>query len=296
MATRRMPPEEADERLWCPVDTAGTIRLEARVHHATPSSAASASPRPLTLILAHAWGPLGGRMTDNVLVAVRRRYPQCTIVRFHFRGTGQSSGWPSLTASAEREDVVAVCRWVASDFGALARTAPPPPRERPPVLLLGYSFGSAMMASALPDLAPWVAVRALVLVSFPYSVLWALTCFGHRRILAHLAQAAAAAAAADHGAAPGTATTTATAANDGIKLLLLIGEHDSFTAPWRLEAFAMTRCGAQRGPLGDGEPAAHTTYWPIPGCDHFWHGRESRLLEALDRWLMQQRLLPTSAS
>ncbi|OAD06179.1 hypothetical protein MUCCIDRAFT_106744 [Mucor lusitanicus CBS 277.49] len=96
------------------------------------------------IIIAHPYGPLGGNMNNNVVIALQQyfRSKGYVTICMNFRGCGKSKGRTSWTAMAEREDYMSI----------------------------GYSFG-AMIANTIDcDSVPC----AHLLISIPLGVIWAL--------------------------------------------------------------------------------------------------------------------------
>ncbi|KAK4511063.1 uncharacterized protein ATC70_012273 [Mucor velutinosus] len=118
------------------------------------------------IVIAHPYGPLGGNMNNNVVIALQRyfRSKGYVTICMNFRGCGKSKGRTSWTAMAEREDYMSVVDY-ALDDGAL--------QEYPRInrlILCGYSFG-AMIANTI-DCAS--VPCAYLLISIPLGVMWAL--------------------------------------------------------------------------------------------------------------------------
>ncbi len=107
------------------------------------------------VILCHPHPQMGGSMEDMVLAAVEQAFTQCraSVLRFNFRGVGQSEGSYD-DGRGEVEDVIAAYRWLASN----KQGAP---------MLAGYSFGAAMALAAAPTIQP----EQLILVAPPVTML-----------------------------------------------------------------------------------------------------------------------------
>jgi pimeloyl-ACP methyl ester carboxylesterase len=93
---------------------------------------AGVEPKSLTLILVHQYSVLGGcqgllKGMANMLAA-----KGFTTITFDMRGAGRSSGRPSITGSAEVQDVIAVCKWAVDKLPA------------PSILLIGSSAGQRL--------------------------------------------------------------------------------------------------------------------------------------------------------
>ncbi|KAL7321464.1 hypothetical protein PS15m_001228 [Mucor circinelloides] len=118
------------------------------------------------IIIAHPYGPLGGSMNNNVVIALQQYFKSKGYVTIcmNFRGCGKSKGRTSWTAMPEREDYMSVVDYALND-NAL--------QEYPRIhklILCGYSFG-AMIANTV-DCAS--VPCAYLLISLPLGVMWAL--------------------------------------------------------------------------------------------------------------------------
>jgi alpha/beta superfamily hydrolase len=62
------------------------------------------------IIIAHPYGPLGGNMNNNVVIAIQRHFLSCGYITacINFRGCGKSKGKTSWTGLPEREDYISV--------------------------------------------------------------------------------------------------------------------------------------------------------------------------------------------
>ncbi|BGP22132.1 hypothetical protein JCM10295v2_001010 [Rhodotorula toruloides] len=137
------------------------------------------------------------------------------------------------------------------------------------LLLCGYSFGS-LAASACPPKQPppsHTHVRlttSYLLISYPLSVLWALTLFH---------------------SGPFTTALRETVQRGNERVLAVFGDSDQFSAIEKLRRWA--------GELDAVAGASGTKTWEavgIEGADHFWLDRASKiqLLETLRAWIRQQ--------
>ncbi|ORX53191.1 alpha/beta-hydrolase [Hesseltinella vesiculosa] len=115
------------------------------------------------IIIAHPYGPLGGNMQNNVVMALHRWFTaqNYVTVSFNFRGSGRSSGRTSWTGIPEQHDYQAVVDSV------LANSTRYPKIDK--LFICGYSYGS-MVASSIRVSIP----SAYILISYPLSVRWAL--------------------------------------------------------------------------------------------------------------------------
>lgn len=144
----------------------------------------------------------------------------------------------------------------ASDYEILFSTLLLP-LSPPHVLLAGYSFG-ALAASIC---APPAGVRtSYLLLSYPLSVLWALTGFRASPFVRGL----------EEGVKRGRTT--------GERWLVVWGDEDQFTGVERLREW-----GGRLREMGGGG----VEVLEVEGADHFWgaRGRKRGMMEGVMRWL-----------
>jgi hypothetical protein len=149
----------------------------------------------LAVVVCHPWGPLGGSLWDVVVEEVVELFGAqagLTTLRFNFR-SGVGSG------ASSAEDVRGAC-------ALLLGLRTPPSR----LLLVGYSYGSLVVASVADDIPE---VVALALISPPLYWAWALFMCNQRSLLARARQSGAA-------------------------KLLLLGEKDNFCSVSQFQRFA----------------------------------------------------------
>ncbi|KAI8062144.1 Alpha/Beta hydrolase protein [Gongronella butleri] len=113
------------------------------------------------IIISHPYGPLGGNMQNNVVVALHKAFAQLgyVAVSFNFRGSGRSSGRTSYTGIAEQRNYQAVVDHVLKQYPNLSH-----------LFLCGYSYGSMIASSVRVESVP----TSHILISYPLSVRWAL--------------------------------------------------------------------------------------------------------------------------
>lgn len=121
------------------------------------------------IIIAHPYGPLGGNVHNNVVMAIQRHFEGKGYVTacINFRGCGKSKGRTSWTAMPERDDYISVMDFLlgSKEYNEL---------ELPKInqlVLCGYSFGAMIAGSITP---PPTLPTAYLLISLPLGVLWAL--------------------------------------------------------------------------------------------------------------------------
>ena len=197
------------------------VRNGACCGKATPGLLADRATR-LAVIVCHPWGPLGGSMFDLNLSVLLDPFTRAgvTTLRFNFR-TGLDCG---MGAAA---DLRAACEYL------LTSTKPSPPTK---LLLVGYSYGSLVVAEVAPTID---ACCAFALVAPPLGTL--LPLYGLR------------------------GDPTQLAARSTKPKLALIGSHDQFCSAKRFEAWS--------GPLA--QPCeSHIMHGPEvvqqchSGCEH----------------------------
>jgi uncharacterized protein len=195
----------------------------------------------LAVILTHPWGPLGGNMHNNVVVAGARYFQQMGITTLRFDFVGWQLSWGTDQARQVEE---------AAQFLLEQQLENPPQQLRPPtkILLVGYSYGSLLAASASATIDQ---VVACVSIAPPWSVKHWLLLFNSNH---HLSQAKL---------------------KTNLPRLFLIGDHDNFTSEL---AFWKTL---------EGFPGESTTGQVIENADHFFRRREAELMQTIGQWLLQ---------
>jgi len=119
--------------------TVGAIQVAVR----SPLGAAALVGREACAVICHPHPLYGGNMHNKVVTTLARTYIELGIaaVRFNFRGVGQSAGSHD-EGCGEVDDLISVCSWVQGQF---------PGAE---LLLAGYSFGAAIVASGCSRVSP----------------------------------------------------------------------------------------------------------------------------------------------
>ena len=138
---REQGPEEGmeEERVWIP---SGGLLLEGRFCRG----------RGLAALVCHPHPGYGGDMENNVVMAAYGALAKLgwSVLRFNFRGVGQSQGTCG-DGEMETLDVRAAVRFLGARAGcALSKT-----------VLVGYSFGAWVGLRALSEMEPmlgWVAI------------------------------------------------------------------------------------------------------------------------------------------
>ncbi|KAI2488713.1 hypothetical protein MHU86_25767 [Fragilaria crotonensis] len=142
----------------------------------------------VAVIVTHPWGPLGGNMKNNVVLATVLYFQKSriTTLRFDFVGSQISRG---------RDEVQQVCD--AADY--LLRALPNPPSR---ILLVGYSYGSLIAASASANIPECIGC---ISIAPPWSVQHWLLMFNSNY---HMQQSRQ---------------------REDLPRLFVIGDHDNFT-------------------------------------------------------------------
>jgi uncharacterized protein len=214
---------------------------------------------PAAVLVTHPWGPLGGNMHNNVVVAVVLYFQRLglTTVRFNFAGSQIGRG----LAQAEQIKTVAtsllngqlLCH--DSETGNATTTVqkddPTSPKTAPKYLILvGYSYGSLISLSASASIPQCIAS---ISIAPPFGVMHWLLAFHSDH---HLRQASA---------------------NEALARLFLIGDRDNFTSEAK---FKLT--------IDDHFPStATTTGAVIKDADHFFARREKDIMDVIGEWLLR---------
>lgn len=103
---------------FCTIETSDGAKLDARIFRPTPPSTSTEGEGNLVVVLVHPYSILGGcqgLMKGMARGLANRGFPAVT---FDMRGAGRSTGRPSITGSAEINDVIAVCQWATQNLSA----------------------------------------------------------------------------------------------------------------------------------------------------------------------------------
>ena len=174
----------------------------------------------LGVIVCHPWGPLGGSMHDMHILTIVQAFQAVTTLRFNFR-TGLDCGYGACA------DLRAAC-----DYLLHAIDDPP---ER--LLLVGYSYGSLVVAETAPDIE---ACSAFAMLAPPLGVMKPL--FGARR--------------------PDVA-----AARSRKPKLALLGTHDQFCTKERFNEWASTLAQPAAADIVYGREVVHSSCCGDQKCD-----------------------------
>lgn len=192
----------------------------------------------VAVIITHPWGPLGGNMHNNVVVAAYLFFKKLgiTTLRFDF------NGWQIGRGTAQVEQV--------KEAATLLLTNPQVPEEERPkhILLVGYSYGSLITASASADIPECIGA---VSIAPPFAVKHWLLLFNSGY---HIGQAKK---------------------RETLPRLYLIGDQDNFTSEKVFKASIETF------------PQPSTTGAVLRDADHFFHRREKDVMNIISEWLLK---------
>jgi alpha/beta superfamily hydrolase len=194
----------------------------------------------LAVIVTHPWGPLGGNMHNNVVVAAVLYFQSLgvTTLRFDFVGSQIGRGHSQVRQVEEAAQFLLEGKHLAS-----SSTMSPSY-----ILLVGYSYGSLITASASASIPRCIGC---ISIAPPISVSHWLLCFNSEY---HLKRARK---------------------RTSLPRLLVLGSRDNFTSE---ETFMETVTSFS---------AVTTTGAILKGADHFFAKREKDLMSILGRWLIR---------
>ena len=237
-----------------------------------PESSAKAqisdSRSNLAVIVTHPWGPLGGNMNNNVVLAIVVWFQRMkiTTLRFDFSGSqlgrgdsqvsqvkeaanfllhGQHQNNNTRTSSTSKQQKQ---RASSSSTTTTATTEEDNSRRHVPkfILLVGYSYGSIISSSASNSIPQCIGT---IMVSPPLAVRhWLYLFHGNY----HLEQAR----------------------NSGLPLLMMIGSKDNFTSEDSFMETVHTM------------PQNTTTGAVLKDADHFFRNREKDIMDIIGHWIL----------
>ncbi|CEG71927.1 hypothetical protein RMATCC62417_07571 [Rhizopus microsporus] len=155
------------------------------------------------IIIAHPYGPLGGSMNNNVVMALKDYFLNQGYITIclNFRGCGHSKGKTSWTGMPERDDYLSVIDAILDD--QIQKELPKVNR----LILCGYSFGAMIANSIECTRVPC----SYLLISLCLGVTWALAITKSSFFKKH--------------------------APDQYKVLCIYGSRDQFTGSHRYESW-----------------------------------------------------------
>ena len=197
---------------------------------------------PLAVIVTHPWGPLGGNYNNNVVAALVCWFQRLrvTTLRFDFVGSQIGRGYTQVDQVQEASQFLVSGAYAKYKQHAEHRTLSRPPTR---ILLVGYSYGSIVSASASSQIPECIGVAS---VAPPLGVRhWLFMFHGNY----HLDQAAS---------------------RSDLPQLMIMGSKDNFTSE---DVFM----DIVKGRMSQ----ASTTGAVLKGADHFFRGREKDLMDIL---------------
>jgi len=217
--------------------------------------------------VAHPLGLLGGSWDDHVVAGLSRYLLMSgwDVVQFNSRGIGGSSGWASLSATQDSADFQAVAEdHVLRTVKEMSEANQTVPLD---ILICGYSAGASSASmidskdiKALCSHSTSPSRLRHLLVSYPLSVLWALTLFRSSTFKCSLEK-----------------MVQSSEAN----VLAIHGTRDNFTAIGKYLTWSQTL--EKTAASGNGGRFKAVV---VQEADHFWtRGSMRKLISAVDEWL-----------
>ncbi|XP_024365338.1 uncharacterized protein [Physcomitrium patens] len=145
------------------LETTSGVSLSVRIFKPT----SNVVEKPVVMVLVHQYSKMGGCQELMRGMAYRLAAKGFTTITFDLRGVGGSTGKPTLTGTAEVQDVVAVCRWVSQHF--LARS----------IVLIGSSAGAPIAGAAIETLKEVVGYVSL---GYPFGILSSVLFGRHNKV------------------------------------------------------------------------------------------------------------------
>ncbi|KAI8337467.1 Alpha/Beta hydrolase protein [Chlamydoabsidia padenii] len=218
---------------------------------ATPASAPA-------IVIAHPYGPLGGNMYNNVVVALQKSLMNKGYITasFNFRGSGNSTGRTSWTGIPEQKDYKAVVDYLLKQNDGH--------KDLPTVshlLVCGYSYGSMIAASIRENRVP----TSYLLISYPLRVAWALSLTKMSYFRSQVNQLLT--------ASPTIIETNESQQQSSPLVLLIFGDQDQFTSINAYRSWVKTITSNTAKSI------------IVEGVDHFWADKENQLLDHMYSWL-----------
>lgn len=183
-------------------------------------------------------------MDNNVVISLFNylKNKGFSVFRFNFSGVGFSSGKTSWTGKAEQDDLVNVAKYATKVVGT----------NNARVFVIGYSYGSMIACSVIERLRASLSLAGVVSISYPYSVVWALSFFNRSGMVECLQKPPL--------------------EREPVPTLFVAGDRDQFTSAKKWSDFTQS-CEAlqKRVEL-------------VKDRDHFWFGSESLLAGLIEEW------------
>ncbi|KAG9306316.1 hypothetical protein G9A89_018199 [Geosiphon pyriformis] len=254
------------EDIFLPSSYDGSL-LEARVSYYSTQAFQKAGEqlKPLKgVIISHPYGPLGGNNHNNVVVALEYfflKHGYLTIA-FNFRGSGRSKGSTSWTGEPENGDYSTMLEFLAhggKTGGANGELVMQIPFINE-VVIAGYSYGSLIATSISSISSTFSFPISFIIISYPASVIWFLTCLRTKRYKSYL---------------------DALLVSDS-PVLFVYGNSDQFTSVAKYQQW-IEESGVREKKNWD--------LREIEDADHFWgtNHMEHELNKVLDEWILNGR-------
>ncbi|PWA02647.1 hypothetical protein BB558_001193 [Smittium angustum] len=243
-------------------------------------------------IYVHPYPPLGGNFCNNVVTRLSNELAKnSTDIGIHLlvntRGAGNSGGKTSWTGENEVHDISGILGGLdkgmipiyGNQTGSNIKAAGLDIIENENqnyldlkelginrVLLIGYSFG-AMVISGIDTFGFGFDV-SMVLISYPYSVMWALSLFNSKKYLKNIEQTL-------------SRIQKAYENKEFRRVLMVSGSKDNFTS---IETYKEW-WNEMQSTIVDNEHKDILTTRIIPDVDHFYFGKEILVFECVYSWL-----------
>ena len=201
------------------------------------------------MIATHPWGPLGGNMHNNVVVASVLYFQRMgfTTCRFDFLPHQWLSPGIEHVEQVKQAVQVLLHGSIELDEAYLPESATDGYIRPTRVILVGYSYGSLITGSASLDIPECIAT---ISIAPPFAVRMWLLSFRSDRLVERAAE------------------------RDDLFRLFVIGDDDNFTSEDYFQAFLERRF-----------PSRHTDAAILRGADHFFRQREKDLMAVISQWL-----------
>ncbi|OEU13101.1 hypothetical protein FRACYDRAFT_190515 [Fragilariopsis cylindrus CCMP1102] len=223
-----------------------------------PESSAKAqisdSRSNLAVIVTHPWGPLGGNMNNNVVLAIVVWFQRMKITTLRFNFSGSQLGRGDSQVSQVKEAANFLLHGQHQNNNTRTSSTSKQQKQRDNsrrhvpkfILLVGYSYGSIISSSASNSIPQCIGT---IMVSPPLAVRhWLYLFHGNY----HLEQAR----------------------NSGLPLLMMIGSKDNFTSEDSFMETVHTM------------PQNTTTGAVLKDADHFFRNREKDIMDIIGHWIL----------
>jgi len=215
------------------------------------------------VIVTHPWGVLGGNMHNNVVVAAALYFQQqlgVTTIRFDFEGSQIGRGYVQVEQVRRVAEAALRGDFVSNDDQDDGNSSSTTATSQPPkyVLLVGYSYGSLISASASADIPQCIGV---VSIAPPFAVQHWLLLFNHRY---HMQQASS---------------------RNDLPRLFVLGSNDNFTSETQFRTTIAENYPSNGGD-NDNDDSSMTTGAILKDADHFFGRRERDLMDVVAEWLV----------